>query len=225
MPRKLKKPQSTGMMTFWAAVSVLMVRRPSDVPKTISTSGTPSVNSTLSVASGDTIDDVNLLNLNGTHTWINDLDFNLTSPDGTTAQVMAQSCYNQNNFDLNLDDEATPGNWPCPPTGGGTYQPSNPLSAFDGEDSTGTWTLRVDDNANYDGGGLNGWSLEICTTAAGGATPTGAEKSFTLNAYDGSSLGTAPTKGNPTLARSYSQVTPSASYIESECTSVRWLDY
>ncbi len=140
-----------------------------DVPKTISTSGTPSVSSVLSVAGG-TIADVNVLNLNGTHTWINDLDFNLSSPQGTAVQIMARSCSSQDNFNLNLDDEAAAGSWPCPPTDGGTYQPSNPLSAFDGQNSTGTWTLTVNDNANLDGGSLNGWSLEICTE--GGAAPT-----------------------------------------------------
>ncbi|MCP4359479.1 MAG: hypothetical protein GY796_15830, partial [Chloroflexi bacterium] len=40
-------------------------------------------------------------------------------------------------------------------------QPSNDLSAFAGEDNQGTWTLRVDDNYNYDGGSLDSWSLEI----------------------------------------------------------------
>lgn len=143
-----------------------------DVPKTISTSGTPSVSSVLSVGSSGTINDVNVLNLNGTHTWINDLDFNLISPAGTAVQIMAQSCSSEDNFNLNLDDEAAPGAWPCPPTTGGTYQPSNSLSTFDGQNSAGTWTLRIDDNANLDGGSLNGWALEICTSGGGGPTPT-----------------------------------------------------
>lgn len=139
----------------------------SDVPKTISASGTPSISSVLSVAGGGTISDINVLNLNGTHTWINDLDFNLTSPQGTAVQIMARSCSSEDNFALNLDDEAASGSWPCPPTGGGTYQPSSPLSAFDGQNSGGTWTLTVNDNANQDGGSLNGWSLEICSDGAG----------------------------------------------------------
>jgi subtilisin-like proprotein convertase family protein len=137
------------------------------VPKTISASGTPIVNSVLNVGSGGTIQDVNVVNLNGTHSYINDLDFNLQSPFGTSVQIMAQSCSSQDNFNLNLDDEAAAGSWPCPPTGGGTYQPSSPLSAFDGQNSSGTWTLRIDDNANLDGGSLNGWGLQICTAGAG----------------------------------------------------------
>ncbi len=141
-----------------------------DVPKAISTSGTPSVSSILSVGSGGVIADVNVVNLNGTHTYMSDLDFNLISPAGTQVQIMASSCSSTDNFNLNLDDEAS-GTWPCPPIGGGTYVPSNPLSAFDGQNSTGTWTLRIDDNANLDGGSLNGWGLQICTEGAG-PTPT-----------------------------------------------------
>jgi subtilisin-like proprotein convertase family protein len=137
-----------------------------DVPITISSSGTPSISSVLNVPSGGTITDLNVLNLNGTHTWINDLDFNLSSPASTSVQIMARSCSSEDNFDLNLDDAAA-GTWPCPPTGGGTYQPSNPLSAYNGQNSTGTWTLTINDNANLDGGSLNGWSLEICTEGAG----------------------------------------------------------
>jgi subtilisin-like proprotein convertase family protein len=142
-----------------------------DVPKSISTSGTPSISSVLNVPTSGTIVDVNVLNLNGTHTYINDLDFNLTSPLGTEVQIMARSCSSQDNFNLSLDDEAAPGSWPCPPVGGGTYQPSNALSAYDGQNRAGTWTLRIDDNANLDGGSLNGWGLEICV-AGGGPTAT-----------------------------------------------------
>ncbi|MEW5989131.1 MAG: proprotein convertase P-domain-containing protein [Chloroflexota bacterium] len=168
-PTPTSPPTNTPTPTATPSGQTCTTYVSTDVPKTISSSGTPSVSSIISVPSGGTIVDVNVLDLNGTHTWINDLDFNLTSPAGTEVQIMAQSCSSQDNFDLNLDDEAAPGPWPCPPTGGGTYQPSNPLSTFDGQTSPGTWTLRIDDNANLDGGSLNGWSLEICTS---GSAPT-----------------------------------------------------
>ena len=153
----------------------------SDVPKTISASGTPTVSSVLNVSGSGAISDINVLGLNGTHTWINDLDFNLQSPLGTLVQIMARSCSSENNFNLNLDDEAAPGSWPCPPTGGGTYRPSNPLSAFDGQNANGAWTLIIHDNANLDGGSLNGWSLQICTpqNQTPTATPTPAPPTAT----------------------------------------------
>jgi len=134
-----------------------------DVPKAISSGAPPNrTNSELNVASGGTILDVNVWNLSGTHTWISDLDINLTSPQGTAVQIANfNNCGSQDDFDLNLDDEGSD-TWGCPPTGGGTYLPANALSAFDGQNSTGTWTLSVDDNANLDGGSLDSWSLEIC---------------------------------------------------------------
>lgn len=96
-----------------------------DVPKAIPV-GVASISSVLNVSGSDTIIDINVLNLNGTHTYINDLDFSLQSPSGTNVQIMAQSCLSEDNFDLNLDDEAAPGPWPCPPIGGGTYRPVAP---------------------------------------------------------------------------------------------------
>ncbi|MCA9924619.1 MAG: proprotein convertase P-domain-containing protein [Anaerolineales bacterium] len=167
-PGPTATPSNTPLPTNTPGPITCTVYDSTDVPKTISTSGTPSVSSIINVPGGGTIADVNVLNLNGTHTWINDLDFNLTSPLGTEVQIMARSCSSEDNFDLNLDDAAA-GTWPCPPVGGGTYQPSNPLATFNGQSSTGTWTLRIDDNANLDGGSLNGWSVEICTE---GAAPT-----------------------------------------------------
>ena len=36
-------------------------------------------------------------------------------------------------------------------------QPNQALSAFNGENSTGTWTLRILDAFNQDGGSLDSW--------------------------------------------------------------------
>ncbi len=152
-----------------------------DVPKLIpeggGTSGTTV--STLSVATGGIIADVNVLNLIGTHTFMGDLDFNIDSPATTSVQVMERRCGTEEDFDLNLDDEAAPGDWPCPPTDGGTYQPTNSLAAFGGEDSTGTWTLTINDNAGGDEGQLDSWSLEICTEVSGGLFVDGFESGNT----------------------------------------------
>jgi hypothetical protein len=61
----------------------------------------------------------------------------------------------------------------------GTYSPNNPLSAFDGENADGTWTLSVTDWAGADTGTLNNFALVFSTgcptatpTATGTATPT-----------------------------------------------------
>ena len=133
-----------------------------DVPQTIPPSGTPSVSSDLNFPNDGTITDVNVVSLIGTHTYMGDLDFFLDSPDVTTVQLREQACGTDEDFDINYDDEAATNTPPCPPTDGNTYQPFGNLSDFDGENPNGTWTLRIDDNANFDGGSLDSWGLEIC---------------------------------------------------------------
>jgi subtilisin-like proprotein convertase family protein len=138
-----------------------------DVPVAISASGTPTVTSTITVATTGTVSDLNVTQLVGNHTYISDLTFTLTSPSGTSVVLMDAVCSTQNDFDIAFDDEATQtyGTIPCPPVGGGTFQPNQLLSAFDGENPNGIWTLTIDDAFNLDGGALTGWALEICTSA------------------------------------------------------------
>jgi subtilisin-like proprotein convertase family protein len=137
----------------------------SDVPVVISASGTPTITSELNVVGVGVFSDVDLVDLDISHTWINDVSVQLTSPEGTTVTLMSRSCDDENNFNLSLDDEAAPGAWPCPPIGGGTYQPSNPLAAFDGENADGLWVLTVSDAVNADGGSLNTWGLSFVASS------------------------------------------------------------
>lgn len=133
-----------------------------DVPVSIATVPT-TVFSTLPISLNAVISDITVTNLNGTHSWINDLRISLTSPAGTTVILMDQVCGNENNFDLEFSDMgAAYSSIPCPPVGGATYQPSESLSGFVGENAQGTWTLTIEDFANQDGGSLDGWGLEIC---------------------------------------------------------------
>jgi len=136
-----------------------------DVPVAISASGTPTITSTIDVVTAGTINDINVVDLIGTHSWINDLTVTLESPQGTSVVLWDAICNDENNFDVNFDDDAAPGALPCPPVGGGTYQPNGSLSDFNGEDALGTWTLTISDAFNQDGGSLNGWSLELCLAA------------------------------------------------------------
>ncbi len=103
--------------------------------------------------------------LDGIHTWMGDLDFNLQSPGATSVMFMERACSSDDDFDLTLDDLAgSP--IPCPPIGGGTYLPSNPLGAFNGEEVNGQWSLTINDNAGGDEGILGIWSIDICTLSA-----------------------------------------------------------
>lgn len=134
----------------------------SDLPVSISSSGTPTVFSSLTIIDKGEIVDLNVINLQGTHTYISDLVFTLSDPENNSVTFWDRPCNNLNNFDINLDDEATDNNWPCPPTDGGTYIPDNPLISFDNSQMRGNWTLQVDDVFNQDGGSLASWGIEVC---------------------------------------------------------------
>jgi subtilisin-like proprotein convertase family protein len=139
-----------------------------NVPVTISATGTPTVTSTLTVSTTGTITDINVVGLNGTHSYMSDLAFTLKSPTGTSVVLFSGICTSQNDFNLSLDDAAPAGAIPCPPTTGGTYQSQVALSAFNGQLAAGVWTLTVVDDANQDGGALAGWGLSICTNVVTG---------------------------------------------------------
>ncbi len=149
--------------TYSFTTSSCSVTMSAAVPVSISSSGTPVVTSTINIPTAGTISDLNVVDLVGTHTWINDLVVTLKSPANTTVTLWTRICGSEDNFAVNFDDAATPGALPCPPIGGGTYQPNQPLSAFNGQNQQGTWTLTVSDMANADGGALSSWGLNICS--------------------------------------------------------------
>ncbi|MBK9982875.1 MAG: proprotein convertase P-domain-containing protein [Saprospiraceae bacterium] len=133
-----------------------------NVPIAISASGTPTVMSTLTFPSSLTITDVNVLSLTGTHTYVNDLIFTLIAPNTTQDIIWNRPCAGEDNFNINFDDEAANSSWPCPPIDGLTYKPSNPMTVFDGLNSSGIWTLKIQDVANLDGGSLSTWGIKVC---------------------------------------------------------------
>ncbi|MCW1147083.1 reprolysin-like metallopeptidase [Flavobacterium lacisediminis] len=135
-----------------------------DVPKTIRSNNANTVTSTLNVASGVVITDVNV-NLNITHTYIQDLTITLTSPLGTVLNVLVEPCGDNDNMNVTVDDSGSAvicgtGN----PALSGVVVPTQALSTFNGQNSAGTWTLTVADNYAGDGGSLNSWGLNFCTT-------------------------------------------------------------
>ena len=135
-----------------------------NVPITISASGTPTITSSLTIPSGGSIADVNIT-MNITHTWINDLTATLTSPSGTVVQLFSRECTSASINDIvaTFDDSGVALVCGNNPGISGTVLPDQVLSAFNGETSTGTWILTVSDAFNLDGGSLNSWSLNICT--------------------------------------------------------------
>ncbi|MEZ4959931.1 MAG: proprotein convertase P-domain-containing protein [Saprospiraceae bacterium] len=104
---------------------------------------------TFNVTDNFTINDLNV-GLNFSHTWRGDVRVRLTSPLGTVVTLITQTnADNNDNQDFMLDDEsANPINNGINNNTASPYYdadrsaaPSNPLSAFDGQNAFGTWTL------------------------------------------------------------------------------------
>lgn len=122
--------------------------------------------STFNIPAGmGNITDLNVA-LRITHTFIGDLTGTLKSPTGTTITLFAQPCIDDYHgpLDVTFDDAGIVG--ACAPTPGGlsgTILPTQALSAFNGQDPTGMWTLFVVDAGPADVGNIESWSLNICS--------------------------------------------------------------
>jgi len=124
----------------------------------------------MTVTDSITISDLNV-DLVINHTWVGDLTVSLTH--GVTTVVIVDrpgvpastfGCANDN-YNIVLDDEGSGGpiealcavSMVSPPN----YVPQNPLSAFDGQNIMGLWTINVSDGAAADTGTLLQWSLHL----------------------------------------------------------------
>jgi len=152
-----------------------LARRGTDCNKNIPASGSTNhlITSVINIPENGIIEDLNIVSLDVTHDYIDDLKIYLVGPDGTSVLVMDKPCSGEDDIFVTLDDESTLVNFPtCPPTDGRNYQPSNPLSAFDGKDIQGDWTLRIEDiYPSADGGTFNCWGLEFVAEHVPAITP------------------------------------------------------
>ncbi|NVB42472.1 DUF4397 domain-containing protein [Pseudenhygromyxa sp. WMMC2535] len=119
-----------------------------------------------------TVGDIDVY-LDVSHTWLNDLNFDLTK-DGGTNVLIVDGFLDQDNSSCGgddmiavLDDEAATSIVNAcdtdidPPAINGTFAPEGALADFDGEAGTGTWTLHVYDQFNQDTGDVNQWCVRI----------------------------------------------------------------
>lgn len=162
-----------------------------DVPKDIDTnSSNGTITSVLNISSSGNIDDVDVSALDITHSWIDDLRIKLKSPDGTEITLVDQVCFGDEDMLIKFDDESSNnhGDIPCPPTDNNSYKPANALTAFDGKDINGTWTLTVEDLFAGSSGTLNAWSLDVCFEPT---TPLSLNMDSTNIACNGAGNGTA----------------------------------
>ncbi|HJQ27060.1 MAG TPA: C25 family cysteine peptidase [Blastocatellia bacterium] len=180
-------PFSVTAQKTWASLSNVCS---ADAPKPIPDEDT--VTSTLTVGSNITIADVNV-RLFITHTFESDLVVTLTSPAGTSVVLFDGVGGGGENFgstcspspDCVIDDEAATDMEAGDEPFVGSFNPGGAalLSAFDGQNAQGTWTLTIEDTASGDVGTLNCWCLEFLST------PTAVKlDTFSASGYDGGVL-------------------------------------
>ena len=134
-----------------------------DVPEIIPVEGTPEISSSLNLDEDGTVHSIRVMDINITHSWINDLTVSLQSPNGDKAVLLDQICGNENLINLTFGDEGpTHANLPCPPESTDTYQGQESLGIFKDTEIRGEWNLIIKDHFNLDGGQLNSWALEVC---------------------------------------------------------------
>ncbi len=157
-----------GALRVFAAVT----ESSTNVPLAIPDNG--NVNSTLTFSVNGTISDANLT-VNISHTWNDDIELRLSSPS-IAAQLLWQDCGGSgDNLTNTVIDQQAAGLSPCTFAGApftGSFQPtdgtgaapaaaSGTMTAFNGSDSGGVWTLNVVDDSTICTGTLNAWSLTL----------------------------------------------------------------
>ena len=130
----------------------------------VSTAPGGTVVSTINVTDTTPITDVNVI-LDMFHEDTSILSVVLISPAGTRVDLTETDCAGREDIDAVFDDSGS--TLVCSPTApaiSGTIKPESPLSALNGENPLGTWTLEVSDlQAIFIAfGGINSWSLEFC---------------------------------------------------------------
>jgi len=150
--------------TFSESCSMAMAN---DLPKNISSSSAPTVESMISVNASGTIGTLNVKLIKGSHQFFRDLEFKLVGPDNTEVVLIKNKCGNFNgNFSFGLSDLA-PNPFACPPTNTGQiYRAENPLAPFRGKNVSGIWKLVVKDGTIGSGGSLQDFQLEFCSSVS-----------------------------------------------------------
>lgn len=146
-----------------------------DVPKAIPEESNVEINSTLEITSP-----INFMTakvaVRINHSWAGDLAAQIIAPDGTVFNLFDRpgepnsqfGCNNPNiNVTLYNSAEGTAAQLDNSCESGGVavegdYMPIDAFTDISGEASVGTWTLRVTDGFQQDGGSLVSWSIEDC---------------------------------------------------------------
>jgi len=164
---RVKPASLCGEGTFTAPFSFTTIpincqgRDADGLPLSISSVGTPEIESTIDFLDDLPVADVNV-RIALDHTFIGDLVISLISPSGTEVVLISNSCGELSNVDAVFDDDAMPFVCDGSPAISGIVKPLGSLASFVGESAFGQWTLKVSDTAPADGGALKSFGLDIC---------------------------------------------------------------
>ena len=100
------------------------------------------------------------------HSFVNDLEITLLSPDGTAVKVIDQTDGSGNNLcQTVLDDQSAGPSIQSVVTANapftGSFTPNQPLAALRGKSIDGNWLLRAQDFYSQDTGNIRAWSLTV----------------------------------------------------------------
>lgn len=133
------------------------------------------ISRTFAVPTSYIVGDVNL-GVFLTHTYRSDLRITLQSPAGTTVAIMTNTAGSGDNLNDLFDDEAaaaisthnatvTDPVTPVPPPYSHSFRPTAVLTAFDGQNAAGTWTMIICDSVAQDVGNFSRATLFITSTS------------------------------------------------------------
>ncbi|MGH2666595.1 S8 family serine peptidase [Flavobacterium sp.] len=131
---------------------------------TIATTADASATVPVTVTGGLTVGDLNV-NLNITHTYIQDMTIFLQGPASIGSPIVylfREACGDNDNINCVVDDSGLAPACSGNPSVSGNVIPNEPLGNLNGLVADGIWTLHVEDPYNGDGGVVNGFGLSIC---------------------------------------------------------------
>lgn len=116
-----------------------------------------------------------------THAYMSDVSTEISGPQNSSTfiSLLNRSCTSKNGT-LNLKFSDNANTIDCAATTQQTVAPSSPLSVFNGQNASGTWSFRVIDGYTNDTGTMNSWGIELCTQTITLANPEFGLAEFSL---------------------------------------------
>jgi len=182
-------PACGGTFSYTGATVAIPDNVPAGINLVIPVSGVGTISDVNFKVDGTASDDPASTLPGVNHSWVGDLVIKVTSPGATTVTIYDQpgvpastfGCASNNLAQVILDDD---GGFPtvetqCATDGtafpSGSFSPSNAMTAFDGQNANGNWTINISDVAGGDTGSARAVSLIFggaCGTPTSTNTPT-----------------------------------------------------